>query len=42
MGRTTLTLALAGAERVYPTRGRDHTLLEFSEAVSERLMFLKR
>ena len=42
MGRTTLTLSLAGAERVYPARGRDSTLLEFSEAVSERLMLLRR
>lgn len=38
MGRSTLTLALAGSERVYAVRGRDSTLLDFAEAVSERLM----
>jgi hypothetical protein len=37
-GSTTLTLALAGAERVYSVRGRDTLLLDFAEQVSERLM----
>lgn len=42
LGRTTLTLDLAGSQRVYPVRGRNAALLDFSEAVSERLMSLKR
>ena len=42
MGRTTLVISLAGAERVYPARGRDSVLLDFAEALSERLMLLKR
>ena len=42
MGRTTLVLSLPGAERVYPARGRDSVLLDFAEALSERLMLLKR
>ena len=37
-GSTTLTLVLAGTERVYPARGRDTLLLDFAELVSERLM----
>jgi hypothetical protein len=37
-GSTTLTLVLAGAERVYSARGRDTLLLDFAELVSERLM----
>lgn len=37
-GSTTLTLVLAGAERVYSVRGRDTLLLDFAELVSERLM----
>jgi hypothetical protein len=37
MGRTTLIVSLPGAERVYPTRGRDTMLLDFAEALSERL-----
>lgn len=41
-GHTTLTLTLPGAERVYPARGHDSTLLDFSEAVAERVMLLKR
>ena len=42
IGNTTLVLDFAGAERVYPVRGRNNGLLDFSEAVSERLMSLKR
>jgi hypothetical protein len=42
LGSTTLVLDLAGSERVYPVRGRNRGLLDFSEAVCERLMSLKR
>jgi len=42
LGNTVLTLTFAGAQRVYPVRGRDSRLLDFSEAVSERLMQVKR
>lgn len=38
LGSTTLTVSLPGAERVYPSRGRDTALLGFAEAVGERLM----
>ena len=37
-GSTTLTLVLAGTERVYSARGRDTLLLDFAELLSERLM----
>ena len=42
LGSTTLVLDLAGSERVYPVRGRNPGLLDFSEAICERLMSLKR
>ena len=42
LGSTTLVLDLAGSQRVYPVRGRNPALMDFSEAVSERLMSLKR
>jgi hypothetical protein len=42
VGSTVLTLTFAGAERVFRVRGRDTRLLDFSEAVSERLMQVKR
>ena len=42
IGRTTLLVSLPGAERLYPVRGRDTLLLDFAEALSERLMLLKR
>ncbi len=42
LGSTTLVLDLAGSQRVYPVRGRNAALMDFSEAVSERLMSLKR
>jgi hypothetical protein len=42
MGSTTLVVDLAGSQRVYPVRGRDPALLDFSEAVAERLVSLKR
>jgi hypothetical protein len=41
-GRTTLVLDFAGSERVYGVLGRNPALLDFSEALSERLMALKR
>lgn len=42
IGSTTLVLDLAGSQRAYPVRGRNPGLLDFSEAVCERLMSLKR
>jgi hypothetical protein len=42
LGGTSLTLTFAGGERVYPVRGRNTRLLDFTEAVAERLMQLKR
>lgn len=42
LGSTTLVLDLAGSERRYAVRGRNPGLLDFSEAVCERLMSLKR
>jgi hypothetical protein len=42
LGSTVLALTFAGAERVFPVRGRNTRLLDFSEAVSDRLMQVKR
>lgn len=42
MGGTALVVSLPGSERVYPARGRDSMLLDFAEALSERLMLLRR
>jgi hypothetical protein len=42
MGSTTLLVALPGAERFYVVRGRDTLLLDFAEALSERLMLVRR
>jgi hypothetical protein len=42
MGSTTLVVSLPGAERLFPARGRDTMLLDFAEALSERLMLLRR
>ena len=42
LGSTTLVLDLAGSERSYGVRGRNPGLLDFSEAICERLMSLKR
>jgi hypothetical protein len=42
MGSTALVVGLPGAERFYRSRGRDTMLLDFAEALSERLMVLKR
>jgi hypothetical protein len=42
LGSTVLTLTFAGAQRIFPARGRNTRLLDFSEAVAERLMQVKR
>jgi hypothetical protein len=42
LGETVLALALPGAERLFVVRGRDPRLLDFSEALSERIMALPR
>jgi hypothetical protein len=42
LGSTKLVLDLSGSERIYPVRGRNAGLLDFSEAVCERLMSPKR
>ena len=42
LGGTTLGLTFAGGERAYPVQGRNTTLLDFAEQVSEKLMQLKR
>jgi hypothetical protein len=42
LGATTLTLTVAASERPYAVRGRNETLLDFAEALTERLMLLKR
>ena len=42
LGNTRLVLDLAGSERAYAVRGRNPGLLDFSEAIGERLMSLKR
>ena len=42
MGSTMLAISLPGAERVYRVRGRDTLLLDFAEALSERLMLIRK
>jgi hypothetical protein len=42
LGTTTMTLTFAGGERVYPVRGRNTMLLDFSETLCEKLMLVKR
>lgn len=42
IGATTLTLTVAASERPYVVRGHDRMLLEFAEALADRLMLLKR
>jgi len=42
MGGTALVVSLPGSERVYPARGRDSMLLDFAEALSERLTLPRR
>ena len=41
LGSTTLVVVLPGVERIYSVRGRDTLLLDFAEALSERLMQIK-
>lgn len=41
-GMTVLTLVLPGAERALSTRGREPALLDFAQALSDRLMALER
>ncbi len=41
-GTTTLVLDLAGSERLYSVAGRNSALLDFSEALGERMVALKR
>lgn len=42
MGSTTLAVVFAGAERTYPARGRNTRLMDFAEALSERVVLAKR
>jgi hypothetical protein len=42
LGETTLALAFPGGERTYGVRGRSAPLLDFAEAVSEKLMQMSR
>jgi len=42
MGSTTLRVGLPGSERLYSARGRDSLLLDFAEALSDRLMSPRR
>jgi hypothetical protein len=42
LGGTSLTLIFAGGERIYAVRGRNTRLLDFAEALAERLMQLRR
>jgi len=42
LGGTFLTVTFAGGERVYTVRGRNTRLLDFAEAISQRLMLLRR
>jgi hypothetical protein len=37
LGRTTLTLSFAAAERAFPVRGRSPLLVQFAEAVADQL-----
>jgi hypothetical protein len=41
LGSTTLLISLPGGERLYRVRGRDTLLLDFAEALSDRLMLLR-
>jgi hypothetical protein len=41
-GTTTLVLDFAGSQRAYAVLGRNSALLDFSEAMGERMMSLKR
>jgi hypothetical protein len=41
-GTTSLMVSLPGSERTYEARGRDTMLLDFAEALAERLMLMRR
>jgi hypothetical protein len=42
MGSTILLISLPGSERIFSARGRDSMLLDFAEALSDRLVLRKR
>lgn len=42
MGSTTLALTFAGAERSFAARGRNTRLMDFAEALAERVVLAKR
>ena len=42
LGSTTLVVSLPGSERLYSARGRDTLLLDFAEALGQRLMLARR
>jgi hypothetical protein len=42
LGVTVLSLAFAGGERAYLVRGRSTPLIDFAEAISQKVMLLKR
>jgi hypothetical protein len=42
LGVTVLTIAFAGGERVYPVRRRSAALIDFTEALAQKLMQLRR
>jgi hypothetical protein len=42
LGVTVLSLAFPGGERAYLVRGRNTPLIDFAEAISQKLMLLKR
>jgi len=42
LGGTFLTITFAGGERRYTVRGRNTRLLDFAEAIAQRLMLLRR
>jgi hypothetical protein len=42
LGGTFLTVTFAGGERLYTVRGRNTRLLDFAEAIAQRLMLLRR
>jgi hypothetical protein len=42
LGSTTLLVSLPGSERLYVARGRDTLLLDFAEALGQRLMLARK
>ena len=42
LGMAVLLVSLPGSERSYSARGRDSMLLDFAEALSDRLVLPKR